>query len=111
MNYRFNNTVDGIITDKKVEAAVAKLDKLDARGTLIIEVVHDKEQGSFNCKITGTGLKQAVLTKGKKAGDAVHDGIKRVATILRNDRQTIKDKREQARRKANMVREEEEQSL
>ena len=36
MNYRFNKTDDGVITDKKVQSAVAKLDALNARGTLII---------------------------------------------------------------------------
>ncbi len=105
MNYRFNKTDEGVMTDKKVVAAVAKLDTLEARGTLIIEAGYKGDHNGY-CKISGTSLKQPVMGTGKKVGDAVHDAVKEVSTIIRNAKQTAKDKKEQARRKANVVEEE-----
>jgi len=99
MNYRFNKTDDGVMTDKKVQTAVKKLDDLEARGTLIIEAGYKGTNDAY-CKITGTGLKAPVNTTGKKVGDAVLDGVKKVITILRNDKKTIVDKKEHARKKA-----------
>ncbi len=96
MNYRFNKTDDGVITDKKVQVAVAKLDKLEARGTLIIEAGYKATHDAY-CKITG--LKQPVNTSGKKVGEAVNDAVKKVCQIIRNEKQTTKDKKEQARKK------------
>lgn len=107
MNYRFNKTDDGVITDKKVQAAVAKLDTLDARGTLIIEAGYKDTHDAY-CKITGTTLKAPVSAGGKKVGEAVNDAVKKVATILRNEKQTTKDKKEQARRTCAKRKEEEE---
>lgn len=95
MNYRFNKTDDGVITDKKVQAAVAKLDTLEARGTLIIEAGYKGIHDAY-CKITG--LKTPVTAGGKKVGEAVNDAVKKVATIVRNEKQTAKDKKEQVRR-------------
>lgn len=106
MNYRFNKTDDGVITDKKVQTAVAKLDTLEARGTLIIEAGYKGTHDAY-CKISGTGLKQPISTTGKKVGDAVFDAVKKVCQIVRNDKKTIVDKKEQARKKANTVVEEE----
>lgn len=102
MNYRFNKTDDGVITDKKVQLAVAKLETLEARGTLIIEAGYKATNDAY-CKITGTGLKQPINTAGKKVGDAVFDGVKKVSQIIRNDKKTVIDKKEQARKKANVV--------
>ncbi|MFQ6723848.1 MAG: hypothetical protein ACLRFE_00755 [Clostridia bacterium] len=97
MNYRFNKTDDGVITDKKVQAAVTKLDTLEARGTLIIEAGY-KDTNDAYCKITGTMLKAPVNAGGKKVGEAVNDAVKKVSTIIRNEKQTVKDKKEQVRR-------------
>lgn len=96
MNYRFNKTDDGVMTDKKVEAAVAKLDTLEARGTLIIEAGYKDTHDAY-CKITGTALKSPVTAGGKKVGEAVNDAVKKVCQIVRNEKQTIKDKKEQVR--------------
>ena len=95
MNYRFNKTDDGVITDKKVQAAVAKLDTLEARGTLIIEAGYKDTHDAY-CKITG--LKTPVNAGGKKVGEAVNDAVKKACTILRNEKQTAKDKKEQDRK-------------
>jgi len=97
MNYRFNKTDDGVITDKKVQTAVAKLDTLEARGTLIIEAGYKDTHDAY-CKITGTTLKNPVTAGGKKVGEAVNDAVKKVSTIIRNEKQTAKDKKEQVRR-------------
>lgn len=97
MNYRFTKTDDGVITDKKVETAVKKLDTLEARGTLIIEAGYKGDHDGY-CKITGTSLKTPVTAGGKKVGEAVNDAVKKVCTILRNEKQTSKDKKEQVRR-------------
>jgi hypothetical protein len=95
MNYRFNKTDDGVINDKKVQTAVAKLDNLEARGTLIIEAGYKDTHDAY-CKITG--LKTPIIAGGKKVGEAVNDAVKKVATIVRNEKQTVKDKKEQVRR-------------
>lgn len=108
MNYRFNNTEEGVITDKKVQAAVSKLDSLEARGTLIIEAGYRETDNAY-CKITG--LKVPVNTTGKKVGEAVHDAVKKVSNIVRNDRKTKIDKKEHARKKASAVAEAEEDTL
>lgn len=97
MNYRFNKTDDGVITDKKVEAAVKKLDTLEGRGTLIIEAGYEGDHNAY-CKITGASLKTAVTAGGKKVGEAVNDAVKKASQIIRNDKQTVKDKKEQVRR-------------
>ncbi len=97
MNYRFNKTDDGVINDKKVEAAVKKLDTLEARGTLIIEAGYKDTHDAY-CKITGNVLKAPVVAGGKKVGEAVNDAVKKVATIIRNEKQTARDKKEQVRR-------------
>jgi hypothetical protein len=97
MNYRFTKTDAGVITDKKVEAAVAKLDKLEARGTLTIEAGY-KETHKAYCKITG--VHEPVCATGKKVGDAVNDAVKKVTQIIRNDKKTVVDKKEHARNKA-----------
>ena len=113
MNYRFNKTDDGVITDKKVQSAVAKLDALNARGTLIIEAGY-KDINDAYCKITGTVLKAPVTAGGKKVGEAVNDAVKKVATIVRNEKQTAKDKKEQVRRtcaKRNAEKQEDEETL
>ena len=104
MNYRFNKTDDGVKTDKKVLEAVAKLDKVEARGTLIIEAGYKDTHDAY-CKITGTTLKTPVSTGGKKVGEAVNDAVKKVSTILRNEKQTTKDKKEHARKKASSIEE------
>lgn len=106
MNYRFNKTDEGVMTDKKVQAAVSKLDTLEARGTLIIEAGYKGDHDAY-CKISGTGLKQPINAGGKKVGDAVHDAVKKVAIIVRNDKKTIVDKKEHARNKATKHEEEE----
>ena len=106
MNYTFTKTDDGVITDKKVQAAVAKLDKLEARGTLTIQAGYEGQHKAY-CKISGTGIKP-VSTSGTKVGAAVNDAVKKVCQIIRNDKQTVIDKKEQARKKANVVEEEEE---
>ena len=98
MNYRFNKTDDGVITDKKVTASLKKLDTLEARGTLIIEAGYAGDHDAY-CKITGTGIKP-VETNGKKVGKAVNDAVKKVCQIIRNDKKTIVDKKEHARKKA-----------
>ena len=105
MNYRFNKTDEGVMTDKKVQAAVGKLDTLEARGTLIIEAGYKGDHDAY-CKISGTGLKQPINTNGKKVGDAVHDAVKKASTIIRNDKKTVVDKKEHARNKANKTVEE-----
>ena len=97
MNYRFTKTDEGVMTDKKVEAAVKKLNTLDARGTLIIEAGYKGDHDAY-CKITGTSLKSPVTAGGKKVGDAANDAVKKACTILRNEKQTTKDKKEQVRR-------------
>ncbi|MBO5910504.1 MAG: hypothetical protein J6Q15_03235 [Clostridia bacterium] len=99
MNYRFNNTDDGVKTDKKVQAAVAKLDTLDARGTLIIEAGYKGQHDAY-CKISGTSLGQPVVTGGKKVGEAVNGAVKSTLTIIRNDRNTIVAKKGHERKKA-----------
>ena len=109
MNYRFNKTDDGVITDKKVEAAVKKLDTLEARGTLIIEAGYEGDHNAY-CKITGTGIKP-VTTNGKKVGQAVNDAVKKVCQIIRNDKQTVVDKKEHARKKASVAVEEVEETF
>ena len=105
MNYKFSKTVEGIVTDKKVQAAVAKLDKLSATGTLTLEVKYDRESTTYNCKLTG--VKQPINTTGKNAGEAVADAVKKVSQILRNDKKTVVDKKEHARnqhaKKVNMA--------
>ena len=98
MNYKFSKTVEGIVTDKKVQAAVAKLDKLSAPGTLTFEVKYDKEVTTYNCKLTG--VKQPINTTGKNAGEAVADAVKKASQILRNDKKTVVDKKEHARKKS-----------
>lgn len=103
MNYRFNKTDEGVKTDKKVAAAVAKLDALEARGTLIIEAGYKGDHGAY-CKITG--VKEPVVTSGKKVGEAVNDAVKKVCTIVRNEKKTVVDKKEHARKKAGKVVEE-----
>ena len=110
MNYRFNNTDEGVITDKKVQSAVSKLDKLEARGTLIVEAGYKGDHNAY-CKISGTGVKSPITAGGKKVGDAVNDAVKKVAQIVRNDKKTIVDKKEHARKKANAPKEEVEESL
>ena len=105
MNYRFNKTDEGVMTDKKVQAAVTKLDKLEARGTLIIEAGYKGDHDAY-CKITG--VKQPVTTTGKKVGEAVNDAVKKVSQIVRNDNKTAVDKKQQARKKSNVATEEEE---
>jgi len=95
MNYRFNKTDDGVKNDKKVLEAVAKLEKVEARGTLIIEAGYKDTHDAY-CKITG--LKTPVVAGGKKVGEAVNDAVKKVATILRNEKQTVRDKKEQDRK-------------
>lgn len=95
MNYRFNKTDEGVKTDKKVVAAVSKLDTLEAKGTLIIEAGYKGVHDAY-CKITG--VKEPVTTTGKKVGEAVNDAVKKVCTIVRNEKQTHKDKKEQERR-------------
>ena len=104
MNYRFTKTDDGVITDKKVDAAVKKLDILEARGTLIIEAGYEGDHNAY-CKITGTGIKP-VTANGKKVGQAVNDAVKKVCQIIRNDKQTVVDKKEHARKKASVTTEE-----
>lgn len=98
-------TDDGVRTDKKVQAAVSVLDSLEARGTLIIEAGYKGDHDAY-CKVSGTGLKQPISTTGKKVGNAVHDAVKKVTTIVRNDKKTVVDKKEHARNKANKVVEE-----
>lgn len=98
MNYRFNKTDDGVKTDKKVQDAVAKLDKLEARGTLIIEAGYEETHNAY-CKITGTSIKP-INANGKKVGEAVNDAVKKVCQIIRNDKKTAVDKKEHARKKA-----------
>ena len=105
MNYRFNKTDDGVINDKKVQSAVSKLGKIDARGTLIIEAGYKGDHDAY-CKISGTGVKSPVTAGGKKVGDAVNDAVKKVAQIVRNDKKTVVDKKEHARKKASNVVEE-----
>lgn len=97
MNYRFNKTDEGVKTDKKVAAAVSKLDALESRGTLIIEAGYKGDHDAY-CKITG--VKEPVVTTGKKVGEAVNDAVKKVCTIVRNEKKTIVDKKEHARKKA-----------
>ena len=105
MNYTFTKTDDGVITDKKVQAAVAKLDKLESRGTLTIQAGYEGAHNAY-CKISGSSIKP-VTTSGKKVGEAVNDAVKKVCQIIRNEKQTVVDKKEQARKKANSVAEEE----
>ena len=98
MIYTFNKTDDGVITDKKVQAAVAKLDKLEARGTLTIEAGYEGDHNAY-CKISGSSIKP-VSANGKKVGEAVNDAVKKVCQIIRNDKKTVVDKKEHARKKA-----------
>lgn len=100
MNYRFSKTDAGVASDKKVQLAVAKLETLEARGTLIIEAGYNGTHDAY-CKLSGTGLKAPINTSGKKVGDAVFDAVKKASTILRNDKKTVVDKKEHARNKAN----------
>ena len=95
MKYVFTKTDSGVETDKKVQAAVAKLEKLKAEGSLTIEAGYKNDHDAY-CKITG--LKTPVTAGGKKVGEAVNDAVKKVATIVRNEKQTAKDKKEQVRR-------------
>lgn len=97
MNYTFTKTDDGVITDKKVQAAVAKLDKLEARGTLTIEAGYEGDHNAY-CKISGASIKP-VSTSGTKVGAAVNDAVKKVCQIIRNDKKTVVDKKEHARKK------------
>ena len=97
MEYTFKKTDDGVINDKKVQTAVAKLATLEARGTLIIEAGYHDTHDAY-CKITGASLKTAVTAGGKKVGEAVNDAIKKASQIIRNDKQTARDKKEQVRR-------------
>ncbi len=106
MNYTFTKTDDGVITDKKVQAAVAKLDKLEARGTLTIQAGYEGDHNAY-CKISGSSIKP-VSTNGKKVGEAVNEAVKKVCQIIRNDKKTVVDKKEHARKKASAVEEEEE---
>ena len=96
MNYRFNKTDEGVMTDKKVQAAVTKLDKLESDGTLIIEAGYKGDHDAY-CKITG--VKQPVTTAGKKVGEAVNDAVKKVSQIVRGEKDTKIDKKQKARKK------------
>ena len=97
MNYTFTKTDDGVITDKKVQAAVAKLDKLESRGTLTIEAGYEGDHNAY-CKISGSSIKP-VTASGKKVGAAVNDAVKKVCQIIRNDKKTVVAKKEHARKK------------
>lgn len=101
MNYNFNNTVEGIIGDKDVQKHLVKLDRVKSNETLTFEIVHDKNKGTFTCKITG--LKQVVVATGKKAGEAVNDAIKKALQFMRNEKQTTISKKQHARCKARKV--------
>ena len=73
------------------------MDKLEVRGDLTIEAGYKGTNDAY-CKITGTTLKSSVTAGGKKVGDAVNDAVKKVAIILRNEKQTVRDKKEQDRK-------------
>ena len=96
MKYVFTKTDSGVETDKKVQAAVAKLEKLKAEGSLTIEAGYKNDHDAY-CKITG--LKTPITAGGKKVGEAVNEAVKKVSQIVRNDKQTIVDKKEHARKK------------
>lgn len=96
MNYRFINTDNGVATDPKVEKAVARLNKLEAKQEITIEAGYKNTHDAY-CKITG--LRTVINTKGIKVGDAVLDGVKKVEDIVHNAQKTLIDKKQQARRK------------
>ena len=96
MKYVFTKTDSGVETDKKVQAAVAKLEKLKAEGNLSIEAGYKNDHDAY-CKITG--LKNPITAGGKKVGEAVNEAVKKVLQIVRNDKQTVVDKKEHARKK------------
>jgi hypothetical protein len=98
MNYNFIKTDDGVITDKDVVKAVSKLDKVTSKTSVTIEAGYADTHEAY-CKITG--LKEPIVTAGKKVGQAVNDAVKKVSRIIRNDKKTIIDKKEHARKKAN----------
>lgn len=97
MEYRFINTDNGVATDPKVEKAVARLDKVNSKQSVTIEAGYKGDHKGY-CKITG--LKSVINTTGVKVGDAVLDGVKKVAEFVNNDQKKLIDKKQHARKKA-----------
>lgn len=101
----FTGTNAGVETDKKVQAAVnkflAKVNKKEDshKGELFIETKY-KGTHDAHCKISGTGLKSPVVTADTTVGGAVNKGLGKVFDILANQKQTAKDKKEHANKKA-----------
>lgn len=101
---KFNATDNGVETDAKVQAAVAKFSKKTEKynGELVVEARYNDTHDAY-CKVTGSGLKSPIVTGGKKVGEAVKNGLDKAFEILSNKKQTVKDKKEHARKKANKV--------
>ena len=99
INIRFSGTDNGVETDKKVQEAVEKFSAKAKKyeGELIIEAKYKDTHVAY-CKVTGAGLKSPIIEGGKKVGEAVKNGLDKAFDILSNKKQTVKDKKEHARR-------------
>ena len=97
--------IEGIKTDVKVQAALAKLNKYEpVDRTVTVEIKHDKAKKTSTCKISALG-KRPIIGMGENPGVAVRDAVKKFTSTLSNEQKAVVDKREHARKKANKVEE------
>ena len=98
--------IEGIATDAKVQAAVAKLTKYEPKkGKVVLEIKHDKVKKTSTCKIFGFG-KKPTIGMGEHPGVAVRDAVSKFTSELSNSQKKDVDKKQHANKKANRVVEE-----